>query len=97
MGLNTGRFSGNGCGSRIPVNADLAELDRLMADSGPKVIAEGGFTVADMMARYSLKPSTAERRIQALLVSGDIEEIGIRPGKGPRKVYKIVAPAAQGE
>ena len=95
MGANIRRVQGNASGRRVPVNVDLAELDRLMVESGPKVIIDSGFTKNDLMARYGLKHGTAERRIQALLISGDIEEIGIRPGKGPQKVYQTVAPAAR--
>jgi hypothetical protein len=78
------------------VNVDLAELDRLIVDSAPAIIPEGGFTKGDIMARCGLRPTAASGRIASLIASGKIEFAGYRPGPAREKVYKIVAPAAQG-
>lgn len=74
--------------SRVPVNVDLSELDRLFADTGPRVIPKGGFTVRDIMAHLGIGRTAASNRIQMLISAGKIEEFGIRPGPGQEKVYR---------
>jgi DNA-binding MarR family transcriptional regulator len=96
VGLGTGRFSGNGCGSRIPVAVDLSELDRLMADSAPAIVPEGGFTLKDMTRRYGISITTATRRVKAMIEAGQMEFVGYRPGTGREKVYRVVTPVAHG-
>ena len=90
MGTSAGRVQGNGCGRRVPVGVDLSELDPLVAGLGPKVIASGGFTLLDMLTRYNLKRTSAQRRIDTLVTAGKVKQIGVRPGPGQEKVYEIV-------
>jgi len=72
------------------VNVNLAELDRLMADIGPKVVSAGeGFTLGDVMARYGTGRTTSQRRIDALIKSGKAQQVGVRPGPGQEKVYAL--------
>jgi len=70
---------------------DISDLDPLMADIGPKVVATGGFTLLDMLTRYNLKRTSAQRRIEALIASGKVKQIGVRPGQGQEKVYEIAS------
>ena len=77
--------------STINIDEWHAELDSLMAETGPKVIPAGGFTQSDLMARYNLKATSAQRRIRALIDAGKVKQIGVRPGQGQEKVYEIAS------
>jgi hypothetical protein len=96
MGASIRRVQGNASGRRVPVNLDLAELDRLMVDSAPAIVPEGGFTLKDMTRRYGISITTATRRVNAMIAAGQMEFVGYRPGTGREKVYRVVTPVAHG-
>jgi hypothetical protein len=96
MGASIRRVQGNASGRRVPLDLDLAELDRLMADSAPAIVPEGGFTLKDMTRRYGISITTATRRVEAMIEAGQVEFAGHRPGVGGEKVYRVVTPVAHG-
>lgn len=96
MGASIRRVQGNASGRRVPLDLDLAELDRLMADSTPAIVAEGGHTLKDIAERYDICISTAVRRVNAMIAAGQMEFVGYRPGTGREKVYRVVTPVAHG-
>jgi hypothetical protein len=67
-----------------------AELDTLILEAGPVIVPEGGFTVADVMARYSLGISAAKRRVDQLIKNGQVVMLGVRPGTGREMVFDLV-------
>ncbi len=90
MGTNAGRVQGAGSGRRVPVNVDLAELDNLIAETSPRIIAADGFTQRDIRERHGWNEKRARLWIEARIADGTVKEIGIRPGHGGPKVYGLV-------
>ena len=69
----------------------LAELDRV-ADlcGGRTIVATGGFTVKDVMARGNSKRVNTSEQLRSLEAEGKIRFLGYRPGSAGEKVYELV-------
>jgi anti-sigma factor RsiW len=60
-----------------------------LAPASPPVMATGGMTRRELASCWAVSQATVKRQVQQLVESGQLRQIGVRPGSAHAPVYDM--------